>query len=94
MDEASQQEYRKGIAAAGFEVRTASVDYSVDLDPDQLVGSLFCALGVWLPAAGQRLAFAEEVRRELAPQDRFPEQVRVAVLAGVRREHCHLRHRP
>jgi SAM-dependent methyltransferase len=84
-DEASQRKYRKEIAAAGFEVRAASVDYGVDLDLDQLVGSLFSALGGQLPAPGQRLAFAEEVRRALAPQDRFHEHVHVAVLAGVRR---------
>jgi hypothetical protein len=76
-------------------VRGASVDYGVDLDLDQLVGSLFSALGGQLPAPGQRLAFAEEVRRALPPQDRFHEHVHVAVLAGVRPgAQCHLRHRP
>ncbi|HEY2579060.1 MAG TPA: hypothetical protein VGI74_22355 [Streptosporangiaceae bacterium] len=49
---------------------------------------MFSALGGKLPAPGQRLAFAEEVRRALAPHDRFHEHVHVAVLAGVRRAVC------
>jgi ubiquinone/menaquinone biosynthesis C-methylase UbiE len=82
-DEDSQQRYRDDLAAAGFEVLSAAVDYVADLDLDQLVGGIYSALGVSrLPAAHQRPAFAAQVRAAVAPHDHFSEHVHVAILAG------------
>jgi ubiquinone/menaquinone biosynthesis C-methylase UbiE len=82
-DEASQQRYRDTMTAAGFGVAEASFEYTDDLDLDRLVGSLYSALPVQrLPAPDQRAAFAEQVRRAVAPHDRFAEPVRVRMLLG------------
>lgn len=83
-DEQSQRRYREDLAAAGFEVFTTAVDYVASLDIDQLVGSVYSAIGSRIPAADQRPAFAEQVRRALAPHDHFSEHVHVAILAGTR----------
>jgi hypothetical protein len=84
-DEASQQRYRDAMTAAGFEVTESSFDYTDDLDLDHLVGSLYSALQVQrLPPPDQRPAFTEQVRRVVAPQERFSEPVRVRMLLGRR----------
>ena len=83
-DEQSQRQYREDLAATGFEVLTTAVDYVASLDVDQLVGGLYSALGSRIPAPGRRPAFAEQVRRALAPDDHFSERVHVAILAGTR----------
>jgi hypothetical protein len=82
-DEASQQRYRDTMTAAAFDVTEASIEYAEDLDLDHLVGSLYSALPVqWLPPPDQRAAFAEQVRRAVAPHERFTEPVRVRMLLG------------
>jgi SAM-dependent methyltransferase len=82
-DEQSQHRYAALLAAAGFDVRSASVDYDVSLDLDQIVGGVFSALGAdLLPPPGERAAFAEQLRAALPAIDRFPEHVRVAVLTA------------
>jgi hypothetical protein len=83
-DEQSQQRYREDLAVAGFDVLTTAVDYEASLDIDQLVGGVYSAIGSRIPAAGQRHAFAEQVRKALAPHDHFSEHVHVAILAGTR----------
>lgn len=83
-DEQSQRRYREDLAAAGFDVFTAGVDYVASLDIGQLVGGVYSAMGSGIPAADQRTAFAEQVRRALAPHDHFSERVHVAILAGTR----------
>jgi len=83
-DEDSQRRYREDLASAGFDVFTTAVDYVATLDLDQLVGGLCSAMGSRLPAASQRPAFAEEIRAAVAPQERFSESVRVAIIAGTR----------
>jgi ubiquinone/menaquinone biosynthesis C-methylase UbiE len=79
-DEASQQRYRDTMTAAGFEVTEASFEYTDDLDLDHLVGSLCSAMP--LPPTDQRAAFAEQVRRAVAPHERFTEPVLVRILLG------------
>ena len=81
-DEASQLRYHDIMTAAGFEVTKASFEYSDDLDLDGLVGSLYSAMP--LPPPDQRSAFAEQVRRAVAPHERFTEPVRVRMLLGRR----------
>jgi SAM-dependent methyltransferase len=79
-DEASQQRYRDAMTAAGFDVTETRFDYTDDLDLDHLVGSLYSAMP--LPPPDQRPGFTEQVRRALAPQERFSEPVRVRMLLG------------
>jgi hypothetical protein len=86
-DEATQQRYRDTMTAAGFGVTEASFEYTDDLDLDHLVGSLYSALPVQrLPPPDQRTAFAEQVRRAVAPHERFTEPVRVRMLLGQPRQ--------
>lgn len=60
-----------------------SFDYAAELDLEQLVGGVYSALGVTrLPAPDQRSAFAEQIRRAVAPHEHFSEHVHVAILAG------------
>jgi SAM-dependent methyltransferase len=82
-DEASQRRYRECLTAAGLDVTDASIEYTGEMDLEQLVGSLYSAFTVdQLPPPDQRPWFAEQVRRALAPQVRFAEPVRVAILLG------------
>lgn len=83
-DEQSQRRYREDLAAAGFDVCSTAVEYVASLDIDQLVGGVYSALGSRIPGADQRPAFAEQVRRALAPHNHFSERVRVSILAGIR----------
>jgi trans-aconitate methyltransferase len=86
-DEASQQRYRDTMTAAGFGVTEAGFEYTDDLDLEHLVGSLYSALPVQrLPPPDQRAAFAEQVRRAVAPHERFTEPVRVRILLGRTRQ--------
>lgn len=81
--ERSQRRYRDDLASAGFDVLATAIDYTAELDLGQLVGGICSALPVTrLPAAEQRPAFAEQIRRALAPGERFSEHVHVAILAG------------
>lgn len=77
-DEASQQRYRDAMTAAGFDVTEASFEYTDHLDLEHLVGSLYSAMPV--PPPDQRAAFTEQVRRAVAPHERFTETVRVRML--------------
>jgi SAM-dependent methyltransferase len=83
-DEDSQRRYREDLASAGFDVSATAVDYVASLDLDQLVGGVYSAMGGRIPAASRRPAFAEEIRAAVAPQERFNECVRVAILVGTR----------
>ena len=82
-DEQSQRRYRQDLASAGFDVLATAIDYTAELDVDQLVGGIYSALPVTqLPATDQRSAFAEQIRRAVAPQESFSEHVHVAILCG------------
>jgi len=86
-DGASQRRYHDTITAAGFEVTDASFEYTDDLDLDQLVGSLYSALPLQrLPPPDQRAVFTEQIRRAVAPHERFTEPVLVRMLLGRVRE--------
>jgi hypothetical protein len=63
-------------------VITTAVDYVVTLDLDQLVGGVYSAMGSRIPAASQRLAFAEQVRAAVAPHEQFCERIHVAIVIG------------
>jgi SAM-dependent methyltransferase len=85
-DQASQQNYQDAMTAAGLDVTWASIDYADDLDLDHLTGSLCSAIPVHLlPPPDERAAFAEQIRRAVAPHQRFTEPVRVQILLGRRR---------
>jgi ubiquinone/menaquinone biosynthesis C-methylase UbiE len=82
-DEPSQRRYHQAMTQAGFDVRSTSVDYEVELTFDQIVGGILSALPVnRLPASDARPGFAQEVSGALGPHRCFSEQVRVAILAG------------
>ncbi|MFJ2032425.1 hypothetical protein [Streptosporangium sp. NPDC087985] len=82
-DDPSRRRYRDSLAAAGFEVSETSVDYTDELDLDQIVGGVYSALPVdKLPAPDRRPLFAEQIRRTLEQHQPFTEHVRVAVLIG------------
>jgi ubiquinone/menaquinone biosynthesis C-methylase UbiE len=79
-DEESQQRYRDTMTAAGFEVTDASFEYTGELDLEHLIGGLYSAIR--LPPPDQRAAFAKQVRRALAPHERFTEPILVRMLLG------------
>jgi ubiquinone/menaquinone biosynthesis C-methylase UbiE len=82
-DSASQRRYRDCLIAAGFDVDETSVDYTDEMNLEQLVGGVYSAFSVdQLPAADQRPLFAEQVRRAVHPETRFREHIRVTMLTG------------
>jgi hypothetical protein len=82
-DAASQQRYADGLRAAGFDVHATSVDYTDEIDLDQLVGGLYSAFSAeQLPTPEQRPIFAEQIRQTLLPLERVSEPVEVAILIG------------
>ena len=82
-DEASQRHYSDGLVSAGYAVSETSIDYTDDLTFDQLVGGVYSAFHVdELPAPDKRSVFADQIRRAVHGQTRFPEPVHVAILIG------------
>ena len=74
-DGASQRRYRNSLITAGFEVRDASIGYS-----------LFLAFPAsQLPPPDERPAFAEQVRRALQPHAPHTEHVHITMLLGQNR---------
>jgi hypothetical protein len=86
-DEASQRRYRDTLTAAGFDVTETRIEYTDELDLQQLTGSLYSPLPVHqLPPPDQQPLFAEQVRRALEPHKHFIEHVRVTMLLGPARQ--------
>ena len=84
-DDASQQRYRDTMAEAGLGVTETRYDYTGELDLDHLVGGVCSALPAQrLPPPDQRTAFAEQIRRAVAPHAPFTEPVSVRMLLGRR----------
>lgn len=84
-DDDSRARYAESLAAAGFAVRTSSVDYSMELGIEQIVGGIFSALSVdQLPSPEERPGFADAVRDALEPHGPFTEHVHVSILLGTR----------
>jgi SAM-dependent methyltransferase len=82
-DEASQRQYRESLSAAGFDVSEAVVDYTGELDIDQIIGGIYSALRAdQLPPPDQRPRLAAEIGAAVAPHAPFHEHVRVAMLIG------------
>jgi SAM-dependent methyltransferase len=82
-DEASQRRYRESLVAAGFTTRVRAVEYTAEMDLDDVVGGVFSAFSAdKLPPPDGRDHFTELVRDALGPAERFTETVRVTVLAG------------
>jgi trans-aconitate methyltransferase len=79
-DDASQQRYRDTMTEAGLDVTETRYDYTAELDLDHLIGGIYSALP--LPPAGQRPAFADQIRRAVAPHAPFTEPVPVRMLLG------------
>jgi hypothetical protein len=80
-DDASRERYHDDLVAAGYDVREAAAEDRDDLDLDRLVGGVYSALGAGrLPAPDACPAFAEQVRRAVAPYLPLTEHVRVAML--------------
>jgi trans-aconitate methyltransferase len=84
-DDTSQQRYRDTMAEAGLDVTETRYDYTDELDLDHLVGGVYSALSAQrLPPPGQRAAFADQIRRAVAPHAPFTEPVPVRMLLGRR----------
>ena len=84
-DDASQQRYRDTMTEAGLDVTETRHDYTDELDLDHLVGGVYSALPARrLPPPGQRTAFADQIRRAVAPHAPFTEYVSVRMLLGRR----------
>lgn len=82
-DEATRQRYRESLVDSGFVVSEESVEYSSELDLEQIVGGVLSAMSVdRLPAPGQRAAFAGQVHAALREHRPFVEHVRVRTLLG------------
>lgn len=82
-DAGSQLRYSDSLAATGYEVSGASIQYSDDLTLEQVVGGIYSALSAsQLPAPDERPRFAEQIRRALQPYEPITEHVRVAMLLG------------
>jgi trans-aconitate methyltransferase len=81
-DDASQQRYRDTMTEAGLEVTETRYDYTDELDLDHLVGGIHSAMP--LPPPDQRAAFADQIRRAVAPYAPFTEPVLVRMLLGRR----------
>jgi len=81
-DDAAQQVYRQSLAAGGYAVREARVDYSDDLTFDQLVGGVYSAMPVdLLPEPTARRDFATGLRQAVGDGP-FVEEVSVKLLTG------------
>jgi trans-aconitate methyltransferase len=84
-DDASQQRYRDTMTDAGLDVTETRYDYTDELDLDHLVGGVYSALPAQrLPPPDQRIAFADQIRRAVAPHAPFTEPVPVRMLLGRR----------
>lgn len=82
-DDASRRRYRDGLATAGFDPGETGVDYTDELDLDQIVGGVYSAFPVdRLPTPDQRPLFAERIRRALERHAPFTEHVCVTMLIG------------
>ena len=70
---------------AGLGVTETCYDYTSDLDLGHLIGSLYSAIPAQqLPPPDQRTAFADQIRRAVAPHAPFTEHVPVRMLLGQR----------
>ncbi len=85
-DQQSRQRYRDAMHHAGFTgIREEYVEYTSDLDFDELIGGLCSAMPAHLlPPAAERPAFAARIRRAIGTATPLTEQVRVAALVGRR----------
>lgn len=73
------------MTEAGLDVTEASYAYTDDLDLDHLIGGVYSALPAQkLPPPDQRTAFADQIRRAVAPRAPFTEPVTVGMLLGRR----------
>ena len=73
----------RALAAAGFDVMTAAVEYVTELDLSKVVGGVYSAVAVdRLPAPDERQAFSEQLGQALGGDGPFSEPVRVAIVAG------------
>lgn len=84
-DDASQQRYRETMTEAGLEATETSYAYTGELDLHRIVGGVYSALPAQkLPPPDQRTAFADQIRRAVAPHAPFTEYVPVRILLGRR----------
>ncbi|WP_410574075.1 class I SAM-dependent methyltransferase [Amycolatopsis sp. cmx-4-61] len=84
-DDASQERYAQALAAAGYTVSSADVEYSAPLSVDELAGDVFSAMSPeQLPGPDARPAFTERIRAAVASHGPLRERVRVRLLTGTR----------
>jgi SAM-dependent methyltransferase len=78
-----RRRYAAALQAAGFtDVRERVIDYSDELDFDEVIGGVYSAIPAdELPRPDERPAFAERIRQSL-PSGPYLESVQVSVLVG------------
>jgi trans-aconitate methyltransferase len=82
--EEDQERYRDALTTAGYEVSTAVVEYTDELDLEHVVGGVYSALPLdRLPTKDRRPLLEERIRRSLEPHQPFLEHVRVSILKGL-----------
>lgn len=84
-DDVSQERYAQALAAAGYAVSSAVVEYSAPLSVEEVAGGVFSAMSPdQLPDRDARPAFTERIREAVAPHGPLRERVRVRLLTGTR----------
>jgi SAM-dependent methyltransferase len=82
-DDTSQHRYADALTAAGFAVTTNTVDHTVTLTVDQIIGGVYSAMSPdQLPTPADRPKFAHQVQDALRAHAPFVEDVRVTLLTG------------
>ncbi|WP_344867529.1 hypothetical protein [Amycolatopsis ultiminotia] len=82
-DDRSHVRYRDSLVAAGYEVDTRVVEYVDELTAEQIAGGVYSALSEeTLPAADERVAFADRIRAAIEPHEPYREPVSVRILTG------------
>ncbi|WP_326569101.1 class I SAM-dependent methyltransferase [Amycolatopsis rhabdoformis] len=82
-DDASQHRYLAALTNAGYDVGRRTIDYTGDLTADDIIGSVYSAMGEdELPPSGERPAFENRIRSAVEPHGPLREPVRVTILTG------------
>lgn len=80
--EDDRRRYSDALVAAGYEVGTAGIEYTDELDLEHVIGGVYSALPLdRLPTKDRRPLFEERIRRSL--EGPLVEHVRVSVLRGI-----------
>jgi SAM-dependent methyltransferase len=83
-DAEGRRRNREALTEAGYRVREAAVEYTGELDVEQIIGGVYSALSVdQLPPPHLRTVLADRIRRALRPCPRIVEEVNVTMVVGL-----------